>query len=179
AQATPSMFLDSSGKPLPFETAVLSGRATGVPGAVAMLALAQKEHGRLAWSSLFSSAERIADEGFIVSPRLGRLIAGDFPENTAPDVVAYFRRADGGRLMYADRDRFVGDPAFTTVPVEGLLARDYIAARAKLIGETAMPASQPGNPAGAVPASADRTLEPTGTSHFIIRDAAGNVVSMT
>jgi gamma-glutamyltranspeptidase/glutathione hydrolase len=81
--------------------------------------------------------------------------------------------------MYADRDRFVGDPAFTTVPVEGLLAPDYIAARSKLTGETAMPAPQPGNPAGAVPASADRTLEPTGTSHFIIRDAGGNVVSMT
>jgi gamma-glutamyltranspeptidase/glutathione hydrolase len=34
-------------------------------------------------------------------------------------------------------------------------------------------------PAGALVAGADRTLEPTGTSHFIIRDAAGNVVSMT
>src|SRR4029078_8119540 len=27
--------------------------------------------------------------------------------------------------------------------------------------------------------AADRTYEPTGTSHFIVRDAAGNVVSMT
>jgi gamma-glutamyltranspeptidase/glutathione hydrolase len=39
-QATSRMFLDSSGKPLPFATAVLSGRATGVPGAVKMLGLA-------------------------------------------------------------------------------------------------------------------------------------------
>src|SRR5947209_19361442 len=31
AQATSTMFLDSSGKPLPFNSAVLSGRATGVP----------------------------------------------------------------------------------------------------------------------------------------------------
>ncbi len=73
AQATPGMFLDSDGKPLPFDTAVLSGRATGVPGAVAMLALAHREHGKLAWSSLFGAAERTADEGFVVSPRLGRL----------------------------------------------------------------------------------------------------------
>jgi gamma-glutamyltranspeptidase/glutathione hydrolase len=34
AQAVPTMFLDASGKPLPFDTAVVSGRATGVPGAV-------------------------------------------------------------------------------------------------------------------------------------------------
>ena len=33
AQAVSTMFLDASGKPLPFNTAVVSGRATGVPGA--------------------------------------------------------------------------------------------------------------------------------------------------
>src|SRR3954471_6473858 len=31
AQATSTMFLDAAGQPLPFDTAVLSGRATGVP----------------------------------------------------------------------------------------------------------------------------------------------------
>src|SRR5512139_2944970 len=46
AQATPGMFLGPDGKPLPFDTAVLSGRATGVPGAVKMLALAHKEKGK-------------------------------------------------------------------------------------------------------------------------------------
>jgi gamma-glutamyltranspeptidase/glutathione hydrolase len=34
-------------------------------------------------------------------------------------------------------------------------------------------------PAGATIAANDNTFEPTGTSHFIIRDAEGNVVSMT
>ena len=43
AQAVSTMFLDPSGKPLPFNSAVVSGRATGVPGAVKMLSLA---HGR-------------------------------------------------------------------------------------------------------------------------------------
>ena len=42
------MFLEPDGKPLPFDTAVLSGRATGVPGAVKMLGLAHDEHGKLA-----------------------------------------------------------------------------------------------------------------------------------
>jgi gamma-glutamyltranspeptidase/glutathione hydrolase len=55
----------------------------------------------------------------------------------------------------------------------------YVAARAKLIGAVAGPPPMAGNPAGAVQAAADRTYEPTGTSHFIVGDAQGNVVSMT
>lgn len=78
AQATPGMFLDGEGKPLPFPTAVVSGRATGVPGVVAMLAMAHGEHGKLAWRDLFGSAERTADEGFIVSPRLELMIHADY-----------------------------------------------------------------------------------------------------
>ena len=42
-------------------------------------------------------------EGFIVSPRLGKLLAGDYAENSAPDVVAYFRNADGSRMTAGDR----------------------------------------------------------------------------
>src|SRR6476646_6218442 len=74
AQAVSTMFLDPSGKPLPFDVAVVSGRATGVPGAVKMLGLAHNEHGRLPWSSLFGDAEQTADEGFLVSPRLGHML---------------------------------------------------------------------------------------------------------
>ena len=57
---------------LPFYEAVLSGRSAGVPGAVAMLALAQKEHGRLAWAPLFGDAERLADERLHRQPAAGR-----------------------------------------------------------------------------------------------------------
>src|SRR4051794_34621069 len=103
AQATSTMFLDPAGQPLPFDTAVLSGRATGVPGAVKMLALAHDEHGKLPWSRLFGDAERTADEGFTVSPRLGRMIHADFAENHAPDVIAYFSKPDGTLLSAGDR----------------------------------------------------------------------------
>jgi gamma-glutamyltranspeptidase/glutathione hydrolase len=65
------------------------------------------------------------------------------------------------------------------VPVAGLIDPDYVARRAQLIGATAGPPPNAGVPRGAVEAGADNTLEPTGTSHFIIRDAEGNVVSMT
>ncbi|MFL6793586.1 MAG: gamma-glutamyltransferase, partial [Sphingomicrobium sp.] len=85
AQATPGMFLDASGQPLPFDTAVVSGRATGVPGAVKMLGLAHDEHGKLPWSSLFGDAERAADQGFTVSPRLSRMIHANYAQNRQPD----------------------------------------------------------------------------------------------
>src|SRR5438270_9563434 len=103
------MFLDAAGKPLPFNTAVLSGRATGVPGAVKMLSIAHKDHGKLPWRTLFSDAERTAREGFIVSARLARMIHADFAENHAPDVIAYFSKRGGTLLNAGDRLR---NPAY-------------------------------------------------------------------
>ena len=296
AGATPDMFLDANGERLPFPVAVTSGRATGVPGAVAMLSMAQAQHGKLAWKELFVDAERLADEGFVVSPRLAGMISSRFPQAGTPDATAYFTKPDGqryqagdvlknpayaatvrkiaaegpkallegslaeaivarvgqgplpgtmtladlkayrpeadgavcrpyrvyvvcvpnppssgaallealgilertdiaergpkdpqawflfaeaSRLMYADRDRYFGDPDFTTVPIEGLLEPDYVAARAKLIGEVAGPAPAPGAPRGAGPLAPDATQEPGGTSHFVVVDADGDVVSMT
>jgi gamma-glutamyltranspeptidase/glutathione hydrolase len=103
----------------------------------------------------------------------------DIASRNAEDAQAWFQFAQASRLMYADRDRYVGDPAFVRVPVAGLLEPAYVEARARLIGTTAGPPPAAGVPREAVPAGTDRTLEPTGTSHLIIRDAAGNVVSMT
>ncbi len=74
AGATPTMFLDNRGQPLPFLDARTSGRATGAPLLVAMLKLAHEDHGRLPWARLFEPAERLAREGFTVSPRLARLV---------------------------------------------------------------------------------------------------------
>ncbi|HET9460159.1 MAG TPA: gamma-glutamyltransferase family protein [Sphingomicrobium sp.] len=296
AQASPAMFLKADGSELPFREAVVSGRATGVPGAVAALAMAHREHGRLAWAELFGAARRAAEQGFAVSPRLAKFIHGNFPQTATLDTRAYFSKPDGSlldaddtlrnpaygeflgrlaeqgpsalyagstaakivertragplggsmtladlanyrpvkreplcrtwrvylmcvppppssgvgliqlmkilettdiasrgandpqawflfaeasRIMYADRDRYVGDPAFAQVPVEGLIDPTYVASRARLIGATAGPPPQSGVPAGAPVAGPDSTLEPAGTSHFIVRDSRGNVVSMT
>ncbi|HEX8644530.1 MAG TPA: gamma-glutamyltransferase, partial [Allosphingosinicella sp.] len=103
AGATADMFLNDGGDPIPVREAMLGGRATGVPGAVRMLALAHREHGRLAWSSLFGEAERTAREGFIVSPRLARLLGGSYGQLSAPDVRAYFGEADGTLVDAGDR----------------------------------------------------------------------------
>jgi gamma-glutamyltranspeptidase/glutathione hydrolase len=95
------------------------------------------------------------------------------------DPQAWFLFAEASRLMYADRDRYVGDPAFVNVPVAGLIDPGYVASRAALIGAAAGPPPAAGVPPGAGVRAADKTLEPTGTSNLIVRDAEGNVVSMT
>jgi len=100
--ATPDMFLDDGGQPLPFRTAVLSGRATGVPGAVAMPALAQKQHGKLPWRALVGEAERVAREGFTVTKRMEHFVQGPYPQSNAPDVVRYFSDGRGGKVRAGD-----------------------------------------------------------------------------
>lgn len=293
--ASPRMFLGADGKPLDRGAAITGGIATGVPGVVRMLKMAHDEQGKLPWNSLFADAERAADQGFPVSPRLGRLAQGGrYPQAAQPDVVAYFTKPDGSRyrtgdmmknpayadflrrlaaqgpdalytgrtaaaivarttsgplpgtmtlkdiadyrairreplcgpyrmilvcvppppssgvgllqllailertdiaergpadpqawylfaeasrVMYADRDAWVGD--VPDVPVKGLLDPAYVASRAALIGPRAGPPPAAGTPPGAKAPKRDATVEPGGTSHFVIVDKWGNAVSMT
>jgi len=95
AGATPEMFLDAEGKPLPFARAAQGGHAVGVPGVVRMLALAHEQHGRLPWLRLFEPAMRMAAEGFPISPRLHQLI-GETPQlKEFPATRNYFYDVDG------------------------------------------------------------------------------------
>jgi len=298
AGATPDMFLDADGNPLPYADAVTSGRSTGAPGVMAMLGLAHERHGVLPWSSLFETATEAADEGFVVPKRLARFANSQFRQATLPDARALFGKPDGttvqagetlrnpayaatlralskrgpralleppisgeivartnaeprpgtltvadlaayrpldhdalcrpyriyvvcvppppssgvsllqllailehtditergpadpqawflfaeaSRIMYADRDRYVADPAFVTVPIDGLLDPAYVEGRAALIGARAGQAPAAGEPPGPVAArfGEDATVEAAGTSHFVVVDARGNVASMT
>lgn len=106
AGATPDMFLGDDGKPLRFFDAVKSGRSIGVPGVIAMLELAHREHGRLPWSRPWQPAIRLAENGFKVPRRLA-LVAQQARSMSglAPDAQRYLTRADGQPLEIGDQLR--------------------------------------------------------------------------
>jgi len=268
AAARPDRFL-KNGKPLGFLEAAVGGQSVGVPGVLRMLELAHQRHGRLPWSGLFEAAIRVAEAGFIPSPKfraalekapeLSRYYAADrvvnreyadtlrviarggaqafYEGDLARDIVLTVRThakpgdlteddlrryraverdpvcgpyrewrvcsmgppssgavavlqilgllertafarappesaaalhlfAEAGKLAYADRARYLGDPDFVPVPVAKLLGASYLDRRARLIGDKAMMLAPPGDPE-------------SGTSHFSIVDANGDIVSMT
>lgn len=70
AGATPDWFLTENGTVPPFAESVKSGLSVGVPGNIALAALAHEQHGRLPWAKLFEPAVRLAREGFRINPRL-------------------------------------------------------------------------------------------------------------
>ena len=55
------------------------------------------------------------------------------------------------KLAFADRDAWYADPDFADVPIGDLLARDYAAARRKLVGDRASLELRPGAPGGRPP----------------------------
>ena len=90
AAAGPDLFL-RHGRPMGFFQAAVGGRAVGVPGTVAMLEAAHREHGRLPWGRLLEPAIRLAEDGFPVSARLARDIASDMLFlRRDPVAAAYF-----------------------------------------------------------------------------------------
>ncbi len=300
AAATPDLFLRDGG-PMPFMEAVIGGRAVGVPGTVAMLEAAHRDHGRLLWPRLIAPAIRLAEEGFPISERLARDITADsaalrrdpgaaayffsdqgsplpaghrlrnpalaetlraiaeqgaralaegpiagailaavtgHPTNpgvmAATDLSTYaphrreavctpYRRwrvcgfpppssggiavaqilgllghfamarvdphgaeaahllGEAGRLAFADRNAYVADPEFVSVPTRGLIDPGYLTARAQLIDRDRVAAApRPGNPPWRETMLAPQIQEfEAGTSHVSIVDAEGNAVSMT
>jgi gamma-glutamyltranspeptidase/glutathione hydrolase len=101
----------------------------------------------------------------------------DIATRNPNDPQAWFLFAQASRLMYADRDHYVADPRFVAVPVERMLNPGYIKLREQLIGTRAGPAPAPGDLVR--PGGRDNTREAAGTSHFVVVDADGDVVSMT
>lgn len=88
--------------------------------------------------------------------------------------------AEASRLAYADRDRYVADPDKVMVPTAGLVDAQYLKARSALIDPArAMTTVTPGTPPGAPPRGTGTTPEVPSTSHFVVVDQRGAVVSMT
>ncbi|WP_017444617.1 gamma-glutamyltransferase [Gayadomonas joobiniege] len=73
SKATAELFFEQ-GKPLRWHDAVVGGRSVGVPGVIAALEAGHKKFGQLAWNKLFDHAIQLSEQGFIVSPRLAKLV---------------------------------------------------------------------------------------------------------
>ena len=298
--ATSELFLDEKGKPLRWIDAVVGGKSVGVPGLLAAMDKSHRQFGVLPWQALFQPAIKLADEGFIVSARLEKLLGMNFNPGlqTLPEIKNYFapngigvkagdtlknpklaktlrsianegievfyqgwiakkivekvqyavispglltlddmkkyqaiERAavcgpyhqfkvcgmappsSGGisviqilaqlqsfklaqyspnsshavhlltqsaRLAFADRNKYVADNDFVSVPVEGLLDPDYLAKRAALIDEKRdMGQAMAGIPQGALVLANDNAIERPSTSHLVVVDKQGNAISMT
>ena len=102
------------------------------------------------------------------------------PAGLEPVPEAVHLLAEAGRLAFADRGLYVADADFVPVPVAGLVAPDYLARRAALIGERSMGIAKPGQPAGIQVAYApDRSPLRISTSQVVAVDDRGGAVSMT
>ena len=95
--------------------------------------------------------------------------------------VSWHLLAESQRLAYADREKWIGDPGFVTVPTKGLAAAAYLGARSALIDPGGRIAkAQAGMPAGAPVARVNAAdNEVAGTTSFAVADAAGNVTTWT
>jgi gamma-glutamyltranspeptidase/glutathione hydrolase len=62
----------------------------GVPGLLRMLELAHRNEGKLPWPDLFESAITLAEDGFLISPRLHMLLSKTPRITARVDLTSYF-----------------------------------------------------------------------------------------
>ncbi|MEU5211479.1 gamma-glutamyltransferase [Streptomyces sp. NPDC020742] len=96
------------------------------------------------------------------------------------------RYIEASRIAFADRGRWVGDPASEDVPVKGLTSKRFAAARECLIHDDKALTSPlaPGDPrhparCAAADKAAPTTYEGQNTTHLTVADKWGNIVAYT
>ncbi len=112
--------------------------------------------------------------GVVLLQILGMLERYDLRSSGAGSSLTAHVMVEACRRAYADRARWLGDPGFGQVPVNGLLSSDYLDARARSIrSDRATPSAEiaAGSPEGGA--------EHTETTHFSVADRRGNVVAVT
>ena len=117
--------------------------------------------------------------GIALAQMLGILEATDFDRAPPMSAEAVHLFAEAGKLAFADRNKYVADTDFITMP-SGLTDKSYLASRARGITATASAAAQSGTPPGVLLSLADdQSPELPSTSHLSVVDARGDAVSMT
>jgi gamma-glutamyltranspeptidase/glutathione hydrolase len=115
-------------------------------------------------------------------------ISSNFDLSKMTPVQALHHFLEATRLAFADRNRYIGDPAYVDVPLKQLLSTGFGRQRACLINPDKALTSPvaPGDPfAGsggctpAAPTTARQPDEGTNTNHFVVTDRFGDVVSYT
>ncbi|MEP2530135.1 gamma-glutamyltransferase [Shimia sp.] len=120
--------------------------------------------------------------GLTVGQILGLVEPFDLAAMGADDPQAWRLIGDASRLAFADRGRYMADSDFVPVPVQGLLADDYLNARSELLKrDDALSDVAPGTPEfdHALIWADDDAIELPSTSHISIVDQYGNALSMT
>ncbi|MFJ9819139.1 gamma-glutamyltransferase [Streptomyces sp. NPDC101151] len=104
----------------------------------------------------------------------------------ASEVQYLHHYIEASRIAFADRGRWVGDPAFENVPTKELLSQKYADSRACLITDDAVLSSPlaPGDPRHPAACTTRGTAAPTtyegeNTTHLTVADKWGNVVAYT
>ncbi|MFD1662113.1 gamma-glutamyltransferase [Streptomyces caeni] len=122
--------------------------------------------------------------GTTVGEALNILERTDLSKASEAQYLHHFIEAS--RIAFADRGRWVGDPAFEDVPTKELLSQPYADSRACLIKDDAVLTSPlaPGDPRHPAACAAGGTAAPTtyegeNTTHLTVADRWGNVVSYT
>jgi gamma-glutamyltranspeptidase/glutathione hydrolase len=111
--------------------------------------------------------------GIALLEMLGILEGSGYEKGGSGSASAIHYAAEAMRRAYADRNEYVGDPAFVKVPIAGLLDPAYLARlRASIDPERATPSDsvRPGKPIGS---------ERMETTHYSVVDGEGNAVAVT
>lgn len=117
--------------------------------------------------------------GIGVLQLLGLLERSELPGGPdAADAVHLF--AEAGRLVYADRARYLADPDFIAVPQRALLDPRYLDRRARLMDPLrSMGIADPGELPALHSQADDDAPELPATTHISVVDRAGNAVALT
>lgn len=119
--------------------------------------------------------------GAIAIQQMLTMLEGQDLTRLGPGAEAAHWFSEAGRLAFADRALYLADPAFFAVPVRGLIDRDYLRDRSRLMRpDVSLGRAEAGSP----PHRRAGLLAPSegyefGTSHISIVDGEGNAVSMT
>jgi len=108
-------------------------------------------------------------QGIAALEMLNILEAFDLRAMGRESTQLWHTMVEAKKLAYEDRARYIADPAFAKVPVEGLIAKDYARERARLIDPARAAARyEAGQPA----------LDRGDTTYVAVADSDGNMVSL-